>query len=192
MPSKFTEILGMFLHGSPVSKILAAQKKCEQLHIRITARDLERYASRGHEPDELAELLIQARRSGVETSPQELLAISVTGRSLPSLVEEAGKVRTVVFDTLKRGDGRIAGKTRDGTAVSARCTLEYRLSPAEVAFHFDLGPVHEALAAKLAAYIEVAPSREELLARKPRHEEKLRWLAATLLLGAITVKVEYE
>lgn len=193
MPLSLLEMFGMAIRKSPVSKIRKALARCEAAGLAVTARDLESHFLCGRDPLVLAEALVTAKQLGVATSLQEMAAIILAGHEPLALLLDASKERTARFDTFspKRAD-HIRGFTRDQREVSAVITIIYRLSPAQLAFRFELRPVHERLGAAVSVFINTAPDLRTLLMRRDEHAAELKLLGLDTLPDLQSVSVEYR
>ena len=193
MPLSFAEMFGMALRRSPISKIRAALLKCETAGLTVTAKDLESHHLCGRDPLILAEALVTAKQLGVSTTFQELSAITLAGHEPLALLLDASKERIVNFDTFspKRAD-RIRGFTQDQKEVFAALTVAFRMSPSQLAFHFDFRHIHERLGAAVSVFINTAPDLRTLQIRRSEHEAELRLLGLDALPGLQSVVVEYR
>jgi hypothetical protein len=193
MPLSFSEIFAMAFRRSPVGKIRQALAKCEAAGFNVTATDLEAHHFCGHDPLLLAEALVTARQLGIETSLQEMSVIILAGKDPLELLPLAAKTKTVRFDTFspKRED-KLRGFTKDGREVFAAITINFRLSPRQLAFDFDFRHAHERLAAVLSVYINTAENFHALELNKKQHEAELHSLGVETIPGLKSVLIEYR
>ena len=192
MPLTLKDRIGMWLRHSRVKPLKQALQLAEAEGISTSVAQLEAHQLAGGDPMRLVESTILAKRNGIPAEFSTLSAFDLAGKNTLEVVKACLERKQYGFDTFSpETEEKIVGWTRDGTEVSARCTLAYR-PPIQHAFGWSPQLIQERLGARISVYINTAQDIRSLELSKVQHEAKLLVLAKNITETIEKVQVHYQ
>jgi hypothetical protein len=175
-----------------VKDIAVSLNKIEDADLPISEEQVISHGMIGGNVRKTTDALILAKSNNVDAQWQSLAAINLAGHDPFKVVEECIPLHEAVFRTYS-GDSEeiISGFCKDGTKVTAECTIIYNLSP-DHAFCSRLEQIQERLACKLSCYIHQTKDWISLNSKKSEHETQLVNIGRKIMSRLQNVRITYR